>query len=193
MTFWPKSVYWPLLSKTEELKKHCFSADRNPKRSGLSPTQQSRLFPTVGFTILTHALICRFFLLLQVKRMLTPAQGVQQRAEAPRPIRDHPCPVTSVSDSQHPLWQAPEQAQQAAMPLPARASRTLYTCPCLTQHNFCILLNPGFLWSLESPLKARGTSWPATKLPAGPCPYPPTPTATSVLFHWPQRLWVPAG
>lgn len=32
------------------------------------------------------------------------------------------------------------------------------------QHNFCILLNSGFLWRLESALKAPGTSCPATKL-----------------------------
>lgn len=122
--------------KQKNWEKHCFPADTNSKRSGLSPTQELIPFPTVSLTMLPLAAICHLFLLQRVKRSLTLA-GVQQGAEASQPIRSHPCPVTSAS--QHPLWWAP-----------ANCSAPANTCFKDTVHvplfNTARLLHPSKSW-----------------------------------------------
>lgn len=129
--FWNKSLFFGLFFLNQKnWEKHCFPADTNPKRSGLSPVRNPYNFLQ---WILQYCHLQQYAISSSYSELRGHWHHWGYRAGS----RSHPCPVTRAS--QHPLW----WAQQTAVPLPARASRTWYTCPCLTQHNFCLLLNPG--------------------------------------------------
>lgn len=117
-------------------EKYCFPADTNPKRSGLPLTQESIPFPTVGCCHLQQCAISSSYSELRSHWHLLGVHSREQKSPSP----------TGATPA---LWPAPantrpDEPQQTAVPLPTRASRTWYTCPCLTQHNFCKVILDNF-------------------------------------------------